>query len=41
MIWGFLDKQSSIKWPLEIQKKELSELKKYEIGLKLNNKILK
>ena len=41
MIWGFLDKQSSIKWPLEIQKKELSELKKYEIGLRIKQQNIK
>lgn len=40
MIWGFYDKKSTINWPFHIQELELSELKKYKIGLKeKSNKI--
>lgn len=39
MIWGFFDINSSLKWPLDIQKSESDNLKKYKIGLdvKTNN----
>ncbi len=41
MIWGFLDEKTTYKWPLEIQKEELNNLKKYGNGLNIKQNNIK